>query len=320
MQIEGKKFLVTGGAGFIGSHVVDALIEQKASEVIVFDNFYAGNLKNLSHSLKSGRAKIFMPHGDILHRSVLDSAMKGVDGVFHLAALWLLHCQEFPDAAFKVNVEGTFNVVSSAIQSGVKKIVYSSSASVYGDALQPEMTEQHPLNNETFYGATKIASEQLGRCLAIKNGLNFSSLRYMNVYGPRQDYKGSYTAVISKLYDHISAGNAPTIHGDGLQSYDFIHVKDIAKANVLAMASTQEFESLNIGSGVSTSVLELTQLMQSLLGSNAEPKFIETDRPFVTRRVSSTKLAKEKINFIYNVSLEEGLKDYINWRKSNKES
>jgi UDP-glucose 4-epimerase len=196
---------VIGGAGLIGSHIVEQLIETDAAEIMVYDNFFRGCQENLRGALKDSRVSLYPHGGDILHSDILERAMEGMDGVFHLAALWLLQCHEYPRAAFDVNIRGTFNAIEAAIKQKVKRVVYSSSASVYGDAIELPMTEDHPYNNYTFYGATKIAGEQMFKALGHRYHLNWVGLRYMNVYGPRQDYKGAYTAVMMKILAGVAS-------------------------------------------------------------------------------------------------------------------
>lgn len=220
MDLKGRRILVVGGAGFIGSHVVDELLKEDVAEIRVFDNFTRGREENLSAALKDPRVNVFSLGGELLHRDILDAAMKNIDGVFHLAALWLLHCYDFPRSAFEVNIGGTFNVLEACVRNGVKRLVFSSSASVYGDALQEPMAEEHPYHNVTFYGATKIAGEHMCRALyhryhATEQRFDYVGLRYMNVYGPRQDYRGAYIAVIMKMLDALDQGQPPVVYGDG---------------------------------------------------------------------------------------------------------
>ena len=205
MDIRGKKLLVIGGAGLIGSHLVDELVKEDVAEIRVYDNFVRGTHENLAGALRDPRVKVFEAGGDICQADILDAAMKGMDGVFHLAALWLLQCHEFPRAAFDVNVRGTFNVLEACVANKVQRLVWSSSASVYGDAIEEPMTEDHPFNNRNFYGATKICGEAMARAYHYRYGLNYVGLRYMNVYGPRQDYRGAYIAVIMKMLDVVTA-------------------------------------------------------------------------------------------------------------------
>ena len=203
MEIKGTRILVIGGAGLIGSHVVEELLKEDIREIIVYDNFCRGTHENLQQALKDPRCRIFEIGGDILQTDILNAAMKEVDGVIHLAALWLLQCHEYPRAAFDVNIRGTFNVLEACVNNKIKRLVYSSSASVYGDAVEEPMTEDHPFNNWTFYGATKVAGEQMFRAFHKRYGLEGVGLRYMNVYGPRQDYKGAYIAVMMKILDNL---------------------------------------------------------------------------------------------------------------------
>ncbi|MBW2285809.1 MAG: SDR family NAD(P)-dependent oxidoreductase, partial [Deltaproteobacteria bacterium] len=253
MDIRGKRVLVIGGAGLIGSHVVEELLKEDVGEVVVYDNFCRGCLENLDEALKDARCRVFDIGGDVLQTDILDAAVKEADGVIHLAALWLLQCHEYPRAAFDVNIRGSFNVLESCVNNQVERLVYSSSASVYGDALQEPMTEDHPYNNWTFYGATKIAGEHMMKAFHKRYGLNAVGLRYMNVYGPRQDYRGTYIAVIMKILDNIDKGIPPVVFGDGSQAYDFIYVEDTARANVCALKSDVPFGCYNVGRGIKTS-------------------------------------------------------------------
>ena len=211
---------------------------------------------------------MFEAGGDILQTDVLADALQGADGVFHFAALWLLHCHEYPRAAFDVNIRGSFNVFEACVAANVERLVYSSSASVYGDAVEEPMTEDHPFNNTNFYGATKIAGEAMLRALHHRYGLPYAGLRYMNVYGPRQDYHGAYIAVIMKMLDAIERGDPLVVYGDGSQAYDFVYVGDCAQANVCAMQADTVDRFYNVGTGLRTTIAELAKLLLEVSGSD----------------------------------------------------
>jgi UDP-glucose 4-epimerase len=246
--------------------------------------------------------------------------MRGIDAVFHLAAVWLLQCHEYPETAFEVNCRGTFNVVMAAIQAGVERVIYSSSASVYGNAKELPMTEDHPYNNFTFYGATKVAGEHFFKSLGDRYGLNWAGLRYMNVYGPRQDYQGAYIAVMHKILDRIEKGERPLVYGDGSQRYDFIAVEDIARANILAMQADASGENYNVGRGIGTSIKELTEILLDLTGSDLEIQYEPAGLTFVTSRIGCPKAAKEDLGFEWEIDLRDGLKRLIEWRNSDREA
>lgn len=313
-SLENSRILVIGGAGLIGSHVVEELTKEPVKEIIVYDNFCRGTRENLAVALNDKRVRIYDVGGDICQTDILDSAMKGVDYVIHLAALWLLQCHEYPRAAFDVNIAGTFNVLEACVKNGVKKLVYSSSASVYGDAIEEPMTEDHPYNNRTFYGATKIAGEHMCRAYYERYGLNYAGLRYMNVYGPRQDYKGTYVAVMMKILDRIDQGLQPVVYGDGSQSYDFIHVRDVARANICALKSDATDRFYNVGTGIKTSIKELCELLLKLSGSNLGIHYEPAGQTFVTNRVGSTENAERDLGFNAKIELNEGFKSLIDWR------
>ncbi len=315
MDLSGKRLLVIGGAGFIGSHLVDQLTRTNAREIIIYDNFCRGTRENLAGALRDPRVSIFPIGGDILETDILAKAMEGIDGVFHLAALWLLQCYDYPRSAFDVNMRGTFNVIEAAVAAGVKRVVYSSSASVYGNALELPMTESHSFNNDTFYGATKIAGEQMFRSLGLRYNLPWVGLRYMNVYGPRQDYKGTYTAVMHKVLDRIERGLSPHVYGDGTQCYDFVEVSDVARANVLAMQAEGSGQCYNVGRGIGTSIRDLTQLILRLCSCDLPIEYLPEGKTFVTNRIGSTTLAEKDLGFRWSVTLEEGMRRLIEWRK-----
>ncbi len=318
MDLAGKKVLVIGGAGLIGSHVVDELLKTEVREIVVYDNFCRGSIDNLQHALQDRRVSIFPHGGDILQKDILEKAMEGVDGVFHLAALWILQCHEYPETAFEVNVRGTFNVIMAAIRQKVKRVVYSSSASVYGDALHIPMDEEHPYNNFTFYGASKIAGEHFFKSLGRRYGLNWVGLRYMNVYGPRQDYKGAYIAVMHKILDRIDCRQPPLIYGDGSQQYDFVHVVDVARANVLAMQAEATGLCYNVGRGVGTTIKELTELLLRLTGNHLPIQYEPAGLTFVTNRIGCPEKAERDLGYRWTIDLEEGMRSLVAWRKDNQ--
>jgi UDP-glucose 4-epimerase len=298
--------------------VVEELAREDVEGIIVYDNFCRGTMDNLGEALKDPRVRIFEIGGDILQSDILSVAMAECDHVIHLAALWLLQCYEYPRAAFDVNIRGTFNVLESCRDNGIKRLVYSSSASVYGDAVEIPMTEDHPFNNRTFYGATKIAGEAMCRAFSDRYGLPYVGLRYMNVYGARQDYKGTYIAVIMKILDRIDQGLPPVVYGDGSQSYDFIYVTDVARANARALKSDASDRFYNVGSGVKTSIKEVCELLLELTGSKLSIQYEPAGKTFVTNRIGSTERAERDLGFKTTVDLRDGLVRLIEWRNANK--
>jgi len=319
MDIKGKRLLLIGGAGLIGSHAADELLKEDIKELVIYDNFCRGSEENMENALKDKRCRIFQAGGDILQTDILYEAMKGVDGVFHFAALWLLQCYEYPRSAFEVNIKGTFNVLEACVKHNIKRLVFSSSASVYGDAIEEPMTESHPYNNTNFYGATKIACEHMCRAFYHRYKLPYVGLRYMNVYGPRQDYKGAYIAVIMKILDQLDKALPPIVYGDGSQAYDFVYVGDCARANVCAMKADTVDSFYNVGTGVKTTIKEIADLLLNLTDSNHKIQYEPAGKTFVKNRVGCPIKAKKEIGFEFGTELKEGLKNLIEWRKSHKE-
>lgn len=320
MDIRGNKVVVIGGAGLIGSHTVDLLTQTDVGEIVIYDNFVRGTHENLAAALRDPRVKIFEAGGDVTQTDILRAAIDGAEGVFHFAALWLLQCHEFPRTAFDVNVRGTFNVMEACVAANVKRLVYSSSASVYGDAVEEPMTEEHPFNNKNFYGATKICGEAMLRAFHHRYGLNYVGLRYMNVYGPRQDYQGAYIAVIMKMLDAIDRGEGPTILGDGSEAFDFVAVEDCAKANVCAMRSEANDRFYNVGTGKRTSLKEIAEKLLALTGSNQPIQYAPRSQATLVRnRIGSPVKARKEIGFDAEIALDDGLQRLIVWRKAHKE-
>ncbi len=316
-DLANSRVLLIGGAGLVGSHLAEELLKEDIKEIIIFDNFVRGRLANLSRASCDKRVKIIK--ADILDEESLNEASKNIDFIFHLAALWLLHCQEKPKEGFKINAKGTMNVLETAKNNKIKKVIFSSSASVYGDPVVIPMTEEHPFNNRTMYGATKIAGEQFFRFYYSRYGLDYIALRYFNIYGPRQDYHGAYVSVIMKALDRIKEGHPPIIHGDGSQAYDFIHVRDVARANIFALKSPATDEAVNIASGIKTSINEIVELILELTNSNLRPQYEGQKPEFVTERKASIDKAKKLLGFSAEIDLRSGFKELIEWRASQND-
>ncbi|MDF1678694.1 MAG: NAD-dependent epimerase/dehydratase family protein [Legionellaceae bacterium] len=321
-KLSGAKVLVLGGAGFIGSQVVRELLKTDVKEVIVYDNFARGKLSNLSDCLEDKRCSIFPFGGDIREVDILDKAFEGVDFVFHLAAMWLLHCKDFPRTAFDVNVAGTFNVLEACVKHKIKKLIYSSSASVYGDAVELPMTESHPFNNKNFYGATKISGEAMCTAFHDRYGLEVIGLRYMNVYGPGQDQHAVYSGVVPIMLNKVDENVAPVINGDGSQAYDFIYVEDVARSNLVALESNTPYGFYNVGTEVQTTVRQLCDLILELKASSLNviyKPYDENDaRQLVKNRIGSAKKASEDLDFMYRYALKDGLNKLIAWRDTGR--
>jgi UDP-glucose 4-epimerase len=322
MNIKDSKILVIGGAGFIGSFVVSELLKNNVGKVVIYDNFARGKSTNVEDSLKDPRCEIYPNGGDIRDVDTLNDAMQGCDAVVHLAAMWLLHCKDFPRTAFHVNIEGTFNVLEACVKNNIKRLVYSSSASVYGDASEVPMTENHPFNNKNFYGATKIAGEAMCRAYYDRYGLSYVGLRYMNVYGPHQDQTAAYTGVIPIMLNKIDANEAPTINGDGTQAYDFIDVEDVARCNICALESEATDELYNVGTGVQTSIKELCDTILELKASDLKvtynPYSEDDARRLVQNRIGCPVKATADLGFKYKYDLRTGLQRLIDWRANHK--
>jgi UDP-glucose 4-epimerase len=318
VELKGKRIVVVGGAGLIGSHTVDLLTMEDVAEIVIYDNFVRGTHENLREALRDSRVKIFEAGGDITQADILDAALKGADAVLHFAALWLLQCHEYPRSAFEVNVRGTFNILDACVRNGVKRLVWSSSASVYGDAVEEPMTEDHPFNNKNFYGATKICGEAMARAYHYRYGLDFVGLRYMNVYGPRQDYRGAYIAVIMKMLDAIDRGEGPTILGDGSEAFDFVAVEDCAQANICAAKADTTDRFYNVGTGTRTSLKEVAELLLNLTGSNQPINYRPRSQATLVRnRIGDPRRAAAEIGFRAKIELNDGLSRLIEWRRSH---
>jgi UDP-glucose 4-epimerase len=316
--IKGQRCLVTGGAGTIGSTIVDQLVAAGAGEVIVLDNFVRGRVENLEGALGPGKVRIV--EGDIRDRRLVTGLMSGIDLVFHQAAIRITQCAEEPRLALEVLVDGTYEVIEAAADAGVRKVVAASSASVYGLAEQFPTTErQHPYANDTLYGAAKTFNEGLLRSFHAMRGLDYVALRYFNVYGPRMDIYGLYTEVLIRWMERIEAGQSPLILGDGTQTMDFVFTEDIARANLLAASAEVTDEVFNIGSGTETSLTELAHALLRAMGSElplefGPPRGVNA----VTRRLADVSRAAERLGWKAEVSLDEGLRRLVTWWREQR--
>jgi UDP-glucose 4-epimerase len=305
--------VITGGAGLIGSHIADLLAEERPREIVVLDNFVRGRRENLMQAASA--APVTIIEGDIRDRALLERTFKGIDVVFHQAAIRITQCAEEPRLAFDVLAGGTFDVLEAAVKFGVSKVVAASSASVLGQAESfPTTEDHHPYNNRTIYGAAKAFNEGLLRSFADMYDLNYVALRYFNVYGPRMDVHGVYTEVLIRWMERIEAGLPPIILGDGLQTMDFVHVHDIARANILAAKANVTDEVFNVASGVETSLNELAEMLLAVMGSTLKPEYGPARKVnAVARRLASTDKARDLISFSAEVDMEAGLRDLVTW-------
>jgi UDP-glucose 4-epimerase len=319
-NMQNKRVLITGGAGLVGSHIADLLVDEGVSEIVVLDNFTRGRMQNIA-AVKE-RGPLVIVEGDIRDRQLLAEVMEGVDIVFHQAAIRITQCAEEPRLALEVLADGTFNVLEAAVKAKVKKVVAASSASVYGMAEEFPTTESHhPYGNRTIYGAAKTFNEGLLRSFYEMYGLDYVALRYFNVYGPRMDIYGVYTEVLIRWMDRIIAGQAPLIFGDGKQTMDFVYIEDIARSNILAAKANVTDEVFNIASGVETSLNELAYSLAKVMGSDLQPEHhAERKVNPVQRRLSDVKKAKELLGFEAEVSLEEGLRRLVQWWSEQKQT
>ncbi len=318
-ELQGANVLVTGGAGTIGSTLVDALLDAGVNRIEVLDNLVRGRLGNLEGALESGQVELI--HGDIGNRDLVHDLTNGKDLVFHQAAIRITQCAEEPRLALEVMVDGTFNILEAAAEHQVDKLIAASSASVYGMAEEFPTTERHHhANNDTFYGAAKSFNEGMARSFHAMTGLDYVLLRYFNVYGPRMDVHGLYTEVLVRWMERIMDGEPPLIFGDGLQTMDFVYTADVARANVLAAASGVSQGIYNVASGTETSLLEMAQALLRVMGSDLEVEH-GPDRLVngVVRRLADTSAARQDLGFKAEVELEEGLRELVSWWKPLRE-
>ncbi len=319
-DLKNSRVLITGGAGLVGSHIADRLASEDVSEVIILDNFVRGRMENLERAERTLR-HLTIINADITDPGTVRNAMRGVDYVFHQAALRITQCAEMPRVALDSLIGGTFNVLEAAVESGVNKVVAASSASVYGEPSYVPMDEAHPFNNRTLYGACKVADEQLLRSFNDMYGLPYVALRYFNIYGPRMDAFGVYTEVLIRWLQRLERGEPPVIFGDGMQTMDFIYIEDVAEANVRAMKSDASDDVFNVATGVETSLRQLCfELCDAAGKGGIQPLFEEARKVNpVTRRLAATEHARSGIGFVASTPLEEGLRRLVTWHASLSE-
>lgn len=313
-ELAGKRVLLTGGAGFIGSHIIDALLPEECAKVVAIDNMVRGRPQNMAASLKD--ARVSLVEGDITDRALLARLISDSDLVFHQAALRITHCAADPRLAMKVMVDATFDVLDLCLQHKVEKLVAASSASVYGEAESfPTSEAHHPYDNRTLYGAAKAFNEGLLRSFNDMYGLNYVALRYFNVYGTRMDIHGKYTEVLIRWMERIASGKPPLIFGTGQQTMDFLDVRDVARANVLAMKADASDEVFNVAGGSETSLLQLAAMLAKVMDRpDLEPEFQEERKVNpVGRRLADTSKAERMLGFRTTIGLEQGLADLVAW-------
>lgn len=315
--LRGKRVLITGGSGFVGSHIADLLVQEDCAEIVIIDNMVRGRPENLATAMQSGLVQLV--EGDIRDRDLMEDLVAGSDTVFHQAALRITHCAAEPDEAMSVMVQATYDLLQSCVRHKVGKVVMASSASIYGLAPHfPTPESDPPYDNRTLYGAAKSFGEGLLRSFNDMYGLDYIALRYFNVYGPRMDIHGKYTEVMVRWMERIAAGLPPIIFGDGLQTMDMVHVRDVARANILAAKAQMQDVVYNVGSGTETSLLDLARLLTEEMG---RPDLVPEHAPEravnpVPRRLACCTAASRELGFRSAISPREGLRELIDWWQS----
>jgi UDP-glucose 4-epimerase len=320
-HLKGKRVLVTGGAGFIGSHIVDLLCDEGCTEIVALDNMVRGRPENIKRA--SVRGPVRLVHGDIRDGKLMAPLVKAADIVFHQAALRITQCAAEPRLAMEVMVQATFDLLELCVQHDVEKVIAASSASVYGMAEEFPTTErQNPYANRTLYGAAKAFNEGLLRAFNDMHGLDYVAFRYFNVYGDRMDIHGRYTEVLIRWMERLEAGQPPIIFGDGKQTMDFVHVRDVARANILGAKTKASDHVFNVASGTETSLAQLAAALASVMGRGGLiPEFApERSVNPVPRRLASTSKAERLLGFSATVPLEQGLRELVEWWRGERGS
>ena len=318
-DLRGKRILVTGGAGFIGSHIVDLLCDEGCTEIVALDNMVRGRPENLADARARGPVRLV--HGDIRDSNVMASLVKSADIVFHQAALRITHCAAEPRLAMEVMVQSTFDLLELCAQHKIEKVVAASSASVYGMAEEFPTTErQHPYGNRTLYGAAKAFNEGLLRTFNDMYGLDYVAFRYFNVYGNRMDIHGRYTEVLIRWMERLESGKPPIVFGDGRQTMDFVHVRDVARANILGAKADVSDEVFNVANGSETSLAQLAQSLALVMGRSGLALEFAPERSVnpVPRRLASTAKAEHLLGFKAEIPLHKGLRDLVDWWRAER--
>ncbi len=319
MMLHNKRVLVTGGAGFVASHIVDLLVAEQCRDIAVIDNMVRGRPENLASAMARGGVRLI--EGDIRDRDLMNRLVATSDVVFHQAALRITHCAAEPRLALEVMVGATFDLLTMCAAHGIEKVIAASSASVYGMAEAfPTNEKHHPYNDRTLYGAAKSFNEGLLRSFHDMLGLDYVALRYFNVYGPRMDIHGKYTEVLIRWMERIESGLPPLIFGDGLQTMDFVHVRDVARANILAAKAPVSDAVFNVGCGAETSLVGLATALAKAMGRpHLEPQFVgERAVNPVSRRLADTSAARELMGFESSISLDNGLRELVDWWRGER--
>src|SRR5437868_3702297 len=321
MKISGGRFLLTGGASLIGSHVAEQLLEAGAGEVVLFDNYALGSPEVAAFLAQDKRVRVV--RGDITRLHELLDALDGIDGVFALAGFLTLPLSQNPGLGLDVNVRGMFNIVEACRHRAVKKVVFSSSVATFGDPEADRVDETTPFRWHTappalaLYASSKIIGENLLRLYKQRHGLDYVALRYATVYGERQHHRGVNALHIIESYERIKAGQPPILPGDGSEGHDYIYVGDVARATVMAMASEVSGESFLIATGVDTSLNDIAQILLRLTGSSLQPLY--QDQPGTVAATTKATLgyrptkAKQLLGWEAQVGIEDGIRRLIAW-------
>lgn len=302
-----KTVLFTGGAGFIGSHVIPMLLE-KDYQIRILDNMFRGDRDKMAELVAAGNVELI--DQDVRYGGSVQRAVKGCESVIHFAAVSINKSQADPDESMDINMIGNENVFAAAASEGVRRLVFASTASVYGEPDKLPMHEDDTLHPLTPYCISKRAGEDLLGFYQRSKGLNWIALRFFNVYGPGQKTTAYYTSVINHFVNRLRNGQPPVIDGEGAQSMDFIHVHDIARSVVAALEAEQGNLPINIGTGIDTSVAELARILIEAVGVDVEPQFNPRE-VLVSRRAADITRAKEILGWEPTIAVKDGMIDLV---------